>query len=142
MLQQTWALRHLPHGTEAGSNHSLCLDGGWGKIGKRRDIPQHHQHSHHGNCVPNSSPWVTDQRKAITAVVTIHSNSICDRVRRHLAHAGGVLYGMELGSVTLNNKHSTHTLLPRNIKYLQCLGNCDCVVMMMLSFICSCRNKI
>ena len=37
------------------------------------------------------------------------------RVRRHLAHAGGVLYGMELGSVTLkiNNQHtlgnSTHT---------------------------------
>ena len=30
------------------------------------------------------------------------------RVRRHLAHAGGVLYGMELGSVTLkiNNQHT------------------------------------
>jgi hypothetical protein len=34
------------------------------------------------------------------------------RVRRHLAHAGGVLYGMELGSVTLKNKHSTHTRTP------------------------------
>ena len=32
------------------------------------------------------------------------------RVRRHLAHAGGVLYGMELGSVTLKNKQPTHTL--------------------------------
>ena len=34
------------------------------------------------------------------------------RVRRHLAHAEGVLYGMELGSVTLkiNNQH-THALL-------------------------------
>ena len=39
------------------------------------------------------------------------------RVRRHLAHAGGVLYCMELGSVTLKRigffcfpiKHSTHT---------------------------------
>ena len=30
------------------------------------------------------------------------------RVRRHLAHAGGVLYSMELGSVTLkiNNQHT------------------------------------
>jgi hypothetical protein len=30
-------------------------------------------------------------------------SAACDwvRVRRHLAHAGGVLYGMELGSVTL-----------------------------------------
>jgi hypothetical protein len=39
------------------------------------------------------------------------------RVRRHLAHAGGALYGTELGSVTLKRigffcfpiKHSTHT---------------------------------
>ena len=39
------------------------------------------------------------------------------RVRRHLAHAGGSLYGTELGSVTLKKigffcfpiKHSTHT---------------------------------
>ncbi len=31
------------------------------------------------------------------------------RVRRHLAHAEGVLYGMELGSVTLKNKQPTHT---------------------------------
>jgi hypothetical protein len=39
------------------------------------------------------------------------------RVRRHLAHAEGVMYGMELGSVTLKRigffcfpiKHSTHT---------------------------------
>jgi hypothetical protein len=30
------------------------------------------------------------------------------RVRRHLAHAGGVLYGMEFGS-DLKNKHSTTT---------------------------------
>ncbi len=31
------------------------------------------------------------------------------RVRRHLAHAGGVLYGMELGSVTLKiNSQHTH----------------------------------
>jgi hypothetical protein len=33
------------------------------------------------------------------------------RVRRHLAHAEGVLYGMELGSVTLKiNTQHTHTL--------------------------------
>ena len=43
------------------------------------------------------------------------------RVRRHLAHAEGVLYGMELGSVTLkiNNQHTlvkaAHCILPRPI---------------------------
>ena len=48
------------------------------------------------------------------------------RVRRHLAHAEGVLYGMELGSVTLKRigffcfpiKHSTHTHGKIETRYL------------------------
>ena len=47
-------------------------------------------------------------------------SAACDwvRVRRHLAHAGGVLYGMELGSVTLkiNTHQHTHSSIPHEPK--------------------------
>jgi hypothetical protein len=58
------------------------------------------------------------------------------RVRRHLAHAEGVLYGMELGSVTLKRigffcfpiKHSTHTPYVRAAKWGSTLREAEVTV--------------
>ncbi len=61
------------------------------------------------------SPRDRDQETATWGGCDLGNSGVWDRdygwgvrVRRHLAHAGGVLYGMELGSVTLkiNTQHT------------------------------------